>query len=94
MLVKNLKTPISFLQQYIQQVESLSLSKFCEEAGFLRVVEVGQHFVTKDIGDFRQFHSVACREHTLPRDEPNMRIGTCIGSHDHQYFQYGIEIRI
>ena len=34
-------------QQYIQQVESLSLenrvSKFCEEAGFMRVVEVGQY---------------------------------------------------
>ena len=32
-------------QQYIQQVESLSpenkLSKFCKEAGFMRVVEVG-----------------------------------------------------
>ena len=53
-------------QQYIQQVESLSpenkVSKFCKEAGFMRVVEVGQHFVTKDTGDFRQFRSVACRE--------------------------------
>ena len=35
-------------QQYIQQVESLSLenSKFCKEAGFMRVVEVGQYFMT------------------------------------------------
>ena len=37
-------------QQYIQQVESLSLEnkvcKFCKEAGFMRVVEVGQYFVT------------------------------------------------
>ena len=76
-------------QRYIQQVESLSLenkvSKFCREAGFMRVVEVGQYFVTKDTGDLRQFHSVACREYTLPRDDPasqpkgwiqgNMRIG-------------------
>ena len=35
-------------QQYIQQVESLSpenrLSKFCKEAGFMRVVEVGTIF--------------------------------------------------
>ena len=34
------------LQQYVQQVESLSpvnrVSKFCKEAGFMRVVEVGQ----------------------------------------------------
>ena len=45
------------------------LSKFCEEAGFMRVVEIGQYFVTRDTGDFRQFQSVACR-------------WTCIGSHD------------
>ena len=38
-------------QQYIQQIESLSpenrVSKFCKEAGFMRVVEVGQYFVTR-----------------------------------------------
>ena len=38
-------------QQYIQQVESLSpenrVSKFCKEAGFMRVVEVGQYLVTQ-----------------------------------------------
>ena len=76
-------------QQYIERIESLSLeskvSRFCMEAGFMRIVEVGQYFVTKDIGDFRQFRSVACREYTLPRDDPaseakgriqgNMRIG-------------------
>ena len=83
-------------QQYIQQIESLSseskVSRFCKEAGFMRVVEVGQYFVTKDTGSLRQFRSVACREYTLPRDDPaseangwiqrNMRIGPGIGSHD------------
>ena len=54
----------------------------------MRVVEVGQYFVTKDTGDFRQLSSVACREYTLPRDDPsskpkewiqrNMRIGTVL----------------
>ena len=106
------KTPMNdqiVWQQYIQQVESLSpenkVSKFCKEAGFMRVVEVGQYFVTKDTGDFRQFQSVACREYTLPRDDQasqpkgwiqgNMRLGpvlevtTCF-----QHFKYGIEIRI
>ena len=29
----------------------------------MRVVEVGQYFVTKDTGDFRQFQTVACREY-------------------------------
>ena len=51
------------LQQYVQQVESLSpenkLSKFCKEAGFMRVVEVGQYFVTRDAGEFQQQWLVA-----------------------------------
>ena len=59
------------LQQYIQQVKSLSsenkLSKFCEEAGFMRVVEVGQYFVTKDTGCLTQFRSIACREYFTSR---------------------------
>ena len=76
-------------QKHIQQVESLSpenkASKFCKGAGFMRVVEIGQYFVTKDTGSLTQFRSVACRECTLPRDDPasqpkgriqgNMRIG-------------------
>ena len=93
-------------QQYIQQIESLSpenrLSKFCKEAGFMRVVEVGQYFVTKDIS---QFQSVACREYTLPRDDRasqpkgwiqgNMRIGPVLEvTTSFQHFKYGIEIRI
>ena len=97
----------SIWQQYIQQVESLSkkVSKFCKEAGFTRVVEVGLYFVTKDTGDFRQFHSVACREYTLPRDDQasqpkgwiqgNMRIGLVLEvTTSFQHFMYGIEIRI
>ena len=96
-------------QQYIQQVESLSpdnrISKFCKEAGFMRVVEAGQYFVTKDTSDFRQFNSVACLEYTLPRDDPtsqpkgwiqeNMRIGLVLEvTTSFQHFKYGIEIRI
>ena len=56
-------------QQYIERMESL----------------VGQYLVNKDTGNLRQFRSVACREYTLPRDDPasqaegwiqgNMRIG-------------------
>ena len=95
-------------QQYIQQVESLSLenqeSKFFLEAGFMRVVEVGQYFVTKDSGSLRHFRSVACREYTLPRDDPasqeggirgRMRIGLVLEvTTSFQHFEYGIEIRI
>ena len=46
-------------QQYIERIESLSpeskVSRFCKEAGFMRIVEVGQYFVTKDTGDFFNF---------------------------------------
>ena len=35
----------------------------------MRIVEVGQYFMTKDTGDFRQFRSGAYREYTLPRDD-------------------------
>ena len=96
-------------QQYIERVESLSpenkVSRFCEEAGFMRIVEVGQYFVTKDTGRLKQFRSVACREYTLPRDDPasqpkgwiqgNMRIGPVLEiTTSFQHFKYGIEIRI
>ena len=39
------------------------LSKFCTDAGFLTVVEIGQYFMTKDTAEFSQFtDAVACRE--------------------------------
>ena len=68
----------------------------------MRVVEVGQYFVTKDTGEFQQ--SVACREYTLPRDDRtsqpkgciqgNMRIGPVLEvTASFQHFKYGIEIR-
>ena len=59
------------LQQYEERIKLLSqenkVSKFCMDAGFVHVVEVGQYFVTKDTGDFTKSHTVACREYTLPR---------------------------
>ena len=96
-------------QQYKERIESLSpenkVSRFCKEAGFMRFVEVGQYFVTKDTGNLRQFRSVTCREYTLPRDDPssqakgwiqgNMRIGPVLEvTTSFQNFKYGIEIRI
>ena len=59
------------LQKYFQQVKQLSpenrLGKFCKEAGFTSVVEVGQYLVTRNASEFL-LKSVACREYTLPRD--------------------------
>ena len=56
-------------QQYIERIERLSqqdrVSKFCMDAGFINVVEIGQYFMTKDTG--KQFYAKACREYTLPK---------------------------
>ena len=64
---------IFLLQQDEERIEKLSqqdrLSNFCMDAGFLSVVENGQYFMTKDTGDLTQFHTVACRDYTLPREE-------------------------
>ena len=96
-----------FLEQYFQQLQRLSpenrLSKFCKEAKFMRVVEVGQYFVTKNAGEFQ--HTIACREYTLPRDDKtsqpkgwirgNTRIGPVLEvTTSFQHFKCGIEIRI
>ena len=96
-------------QQYEERIKPLSqeskVSKFCMDAGFVHVVEVGQCFMTKDTGDFRQFQSVACREYTLPRDDGssqprgwiqgNTRIGLVLEvTTSYLWGKHGIEIRI
>ena len=81
-------------QQYIQQVESPSpesgVSKFCKEAGFMSVVEVGQYFVTKDICDSISISGLSrIRPSTRRKSFSTKRVDprkyenwTCIGSHD------------
>ena len=97
------------LQQYGERIEKLSqqdkLSKFCIDAGFLNVVEIGQYFRTKDTADLSQFHAVACREYTLPREEEasqpkgwiqkNTKIGLVLEvATSYLHGKYGVEIRI
>ena len=69
----------------------------------MRVVEVGQYFVTEDTGDITQFQSVACREYTFhettellnQKGGSNMRIGPVLEvTTSFQHYKYGIEIRI
>ena len=47
------------LQKNQERVERLSqqirVIKFCNDAGFLTTVEVGQYFMTKDTEEFSQF---------------------------------------
>ena len=62
------------MQKYKERVGRLSqqdrLIKISTDAGFLKTVEVGQYFMTKDTDEFSQFaEAVTCREYTLPRDE-------------------------
>ena len=98
------------LQRYGERIGKLSqqdkLSKFCTDAGFLTIVEVGQYFITKDTEEFSQFtDSVACREYTLPRDEDlsepkgriqgNTKIGPVLEvTTCYLHGKYGVEIRI
>ena len=96
------------LQKYFQQVRQLSpedkLGKFCKEAGFMSVVEVGQYFVTRNANEFL-LKTVACREYTLLRDDPaseakgwiqgNTRIGPILEvTTTFQHFKFGVEVRI
>ena len=83
----------------------IRVSKICTDAGFVTTVEVGQYFMTKDTANFSQFHAVACREYTLPRDEdssepkgwirgntkigPALEVATCC-----LHGKYGVEVRI
>ena len=97
------------LQQHGERIEKLSQqdkwSKFCMDAGFLNVVEIGQYFRTKDTADLSQFHAVACREYTLPREEEasqpkgwiqgNTKIGPVLEvATSYLHGKYGVEIRI
>ena len=70
----------------------------------MSVVEVGQYFVTRNASEFL-LRSVACREYTLPRDDPasepkgwiqgNMRIGPILEvTTSFQHFKFGVEVRI
>ena len=47
------------LQKYQERVDSLSqqnrVIKICSDAGFLKTVDVGQYFMTKDTEEFSQF---------------------------------------
>ena len=70
----------------------------------MSVVEVGQYFVTRNASEFL-LHTVACREYTLPRDDPaseakgwiqgNTRIGPILEvTTTFQHFKFGVEVRI
>ena len=97
------------LQQYGERIEKLSqqdkLSKFCMDAGFLSDDKIGQYFMTKDTGDLKQFHAVACREYTLPREDGssqprgwiqgNTKIGPVLEvTTSCLHGKHGVEIRI
>ena len=97
------------LQQYGERIEKLSQqdkwSKFCMDAGFLNAVQIGQYFMTKDTADLSQFHAVARREYTLPREDEasqpkgwiqgNTNIGPVMEvTTSYLHGKHGVEIRI
>ena len=94
-------------QRYEERIEMLSrenkVSKFCMDAGFIHVIEIGQYFMTKDTGE--QCFGKACREYALPRSDGssqpkgwiqgNTRIGPVLEiTTSYTYGKHGIEIRI
>ena len=95
------------LQRYEKRIKLLpqenKVSKFCMDAGFIHVVEIGQYFMTKDTEE--QFFARACREYTLPRSDEssqpkgwiqgNTRIGPVLEiTTSYLYGKHGVEIRI
>ena len=95
------------LQRYEERIKSLSHtdreSKFCLDAGFLSVVEIGEYFMTKDNGE--QFYAKASREYTLPRNDEssqpkgwiqgNTKIGPVLEvTTSCLHGKHGVEIRI
>ena len=95
------------LQQCEERIERLSqqdkVSKFCMDAGFLSVDEIGQYLMTKDTGE--NFYAVACREYTLPREDgssqprgliqKNTKIGSVLEvTTSCLHGKHGVEIRI
>ena len=95
------------LQRYEERIKLLSqenkVSKFCMDAGFLSVVEIGQYFMTKNTEE--QFFARACREYTLPRNDESpqpkgwiqgyTRIGPVLEiTTSYLYGKHGIEVRI
>ena len=100
----------NLLHKHKERVEKFSLQdrviKICTNAGFLKTVEVGQYFMTKDTEEFLKFaEPVACREYTLPRREKSsepkgwIRGNTKIGfvlevTTSYLQGKYGVAIRI
>ena len=91
------------LQQFGERIEKLSqqdkVSKFCMDAGFLNVVEIGQYFMTKDTGE--QFYAVTLfqgkMDHHNQEDgsRETQKIGPVLEvTTSCLHGKYGVEIRI
>ena len=100
-------TRIFYCNDMKERIKLLSqenkVSKFCKEAGFMRVVEVGQYFMTKDTGSLTQFRSVALsRIHFTSRwssftskrmDSRKHENWACVGSHDQFFNTSNMELK-
>ena len=79
------------LQQYGERIEKLSqqdkLSKFCMDAGFPNVVEIGQYFRTKDTADLFQEKKKHHNRKAGSKETPKVATSYLHG-------KYGVEIRI
>ena len=74
-------------QRYEERIKLFSqenkVSKFCMDAGFIHVVEIGQYFMTKDIEE--QFFARVCRWRIITTkwmDSGKHKNSTRVGNHD------------
>ena len=85
-------------QQCEERIEKLSqqdkFSKFCMDAGFLSVVENGQYFMTKKIGDFthNSIHWFIVNTRFRVKEQHHNRKDKFRETHLHG--EHGVEIRI
>ena len=69
-------------QRFEELSNEIQKTKACEDAGFMRRVSIGQYFKTlHDVDDGVGGKSEACREYTLPRDNPDSELIAWIGGH-------------
>ena len=70
------------LRKFEELEKEVQFTKVCESAGFIRRVSVGMHYkIIDDVNDGFEGSTGACREYTLPRDDPESEIKAWIDGH-------------
>ena len=75
-----------YLRQFEELETEVQFTKIWESAGFLRRVSVGTHYTTiHDVDDGFEGKNGACREFSVPREDPDSEIIAWIGEHQNWF---------